>query len=118
MIIFDCSLSCLQATGEITTAKTLDREAISLYSLTVMAEDGKSIARGGKTRSFNATTSVLVHIGDENDNGPVFKSSYRFNVSEAASNSHEVGRVAAEDEDAGENGKVTYRILRGNSGDR
>ena len=83
-----------------------------------MAEDGKSIARDGKTRSLNATTSVLVHILDENDNGPVFNSSYSFHVREDALGPHEVGRVTAEDEDTGPNGEVTYRILAGNSGDR
>ena len=83
-----------------------------------MAEDGKSIVRDGKTRSLSATTSVLVHILDENDNGPVFNSSYSFHVSEDALVPHAVGRVTAEDKDAGPNGEVTYRILAGNSGDR
>lgn len=86
--------------------------------MTVKAEDGKSIARDGKTVSFSATTAVLVYILDENDNGPVFKSSYTFHVRENATTTHEVGRVVAEDKDAGPNGRVTYRILSGNSGDR
>ena len=83
-----------------------------------MAEDGKSIARSGKAKSFSATTSVLVHILDENDNGPVFNSSYNFHVKEDILPPREVGRVTAEDKDAGPNGEVTYRILAGNSGDR
>ena len=84
-----------------------------------MAEDCKSIAKTSKKRSFNATTSVLVYILDENDNGPEFlNSSYSFNVKEDVMVAHEVGRVFAEDKDAGQNGYVTYRILAGNSVDR
>ncbi|XP_068760232.1 protocadherin Fat 4-like [Montipora capricornis] len=106
------------ATGEITTARILDRETIPVYKLTVMAEDCKSIAKTSKKRSFNATTSVLVYILDENDNDPEFlNSSYSFNVKEDVMVAHEVGRVFAEDKDAGQNGYVTYRILAGNSVD-
>ncbi|XP_067023578.1 protocadherin Fat 4-like isoform X2 [Acropora muricata] len=105
------------ATGEITTTKTLDRETTSVYNLRVMAEDCKSVARSGKTRSFNATTSVLVLILDENDNSPLFNSTYTFTVREDAASRHEVGRVFAKDKDAGKNGDLTYCILAGNSGD-
>lgn len=85
-----------------------------MYNLTVKAEDGK-FTRG---KSLSATTSVLVHIMDENDNGPVFNSSDTFHVREDALKSHEVGHVSANDADAGPNGRVSYRILAGNSGDR
>lgn len=112
------NIMCTQATGEITTAKTLDRETTSVYNLRVMAEDCKSVARSGKTRSFNATTSVLVLILDENDNSPLFNSTYTFTVREDATSRHEVGRVFAKDKDAGKNGDLTYCILAGNSGDR
>ena len=80
-----------------------------------MAEDGKSERSGS---SLKATTTVMVHIMDENDNAPVFMSSYRFNVSEDRVSPYEVGRVTAIDEDVGQYGKVTYRILAGNSGGR
>ena len=79
-----------------------------------MAEDGK-YRRGV---SLKATTSVLVHIIDENDNGPVFQPGYTFHVSEAAVKNHQVGQVTATDKDAGPNGRVTYRILAGNSDNR
>ena len=80
-----------------------------------MVEDGKWQRIGF---SLKATTTVMVHIMDENDNAPVFKSSYRFNVSEDKVSPYEIGRVTAIDEDVGQSGKVTYRILAGNSGDR
>lgn len=80
-----------------------------------MAEDGKSRRSG---LSLKATTTVMVYIMDENDNAPVFKSSYRFNVSEDKVSPYEIGQVTAIDEDVGQNGKVAYRILAGNSGDR
>lgn len=112
------NIMCTQATGEITTTKTLDRETTSVYNLRVMAEDCKSVARSGKTRSFNATTFVLVLILDENDNSPLFNSTYTFTVREDAASRHEVGRVFAKDKDAGKNGDLTYCILAGNSGDR
>ena len=105
-----------QATGEITTKHTLDRESISVYNLRVKAEDGK-FTRAGK--SFSATTSVAVYIMDENDNGPIFnQSSYTYHVLENATMLHVVGGVTATDKDAGPNGKVTYSISAGNSGDR
>ena len=80
-----------------------------------MAEDGKWERSGS---SLKATTTVMVHIMDENDNAPVFKSNYSFNVSEDKVSPYEIGRVTAIDEDVGQNGKVAYRILAGNSGDR
>ena len=80
-----------------------------------MAQDGK-YTRGGV--SLKATTSVLVSIMDENDNVPLFQSSYTFHVSEAAVKPHEVGKVMATDKDAGPNGRVSYRILAGNSDNR
>ena len=62
---------------------------------------------------------MSVYILDENDNAPIFNpSEYTFHVLENATKSQEVGRVTATDKDAGPNGKVTYSISAGNSGDR
>lgn len=102
--------------GEITTDRTLDRETISVYNLTVKAQDG--LSRADKS-SFSATTSVVVYILDENDNVPIFNQSmYTFHVLENAAKLHVVGSVTATDKDAGLNGMVTYRISAGNSRDR
>ena len=80
------------------------------------AEDGKN---SRSITSLSDTTSVLVYIIDENDNGPIFDlPSYTFHVLENATISQLVGQVGAKDEDAGLNGKLTYSISAGNSGDR
>ena len=69
--------------------------------------------------SLTATTSVVVFILDENDNGPIFNQSmYTFNVLENATKLHVVGSVTATDKDTGPNGMLTYLISAGNSGDR
>ena len=87
-----------------------------MYNLTVKAEDGKDRR---SVKSLSATTSVLVYIMDENDNGPIFdKPAYTFHVLENATKSQVVGEVGAKDKDAGLNGKLTYSISGGNSGDR
>lgn len=52
-------------TGDIRTLLDLDREAIEFYPLTVNAEDGG-------TPSMSTDVSVMVTIGDVNDNDPVF----------------------------------------------
>lgn len=94
----------------------MDRETISVYNLTVKAQDG--LSKAYKT-SLSATTSVVVYILDENDNAPIFNQSmYTFHVLENAAKLHVVGSVTATDEDAGPNGMVTYRISTGNSRDR
>lgn len=78
------------------------------------AEDGKN---SRSITSLSDTTSVLVYIIDENDNGPIFdQPSYTFHVLENATQL--VGQVGAKDEDAGLNGKLTYSISAGNSGER
>lgn len=87
-----------------------------MYNLTVKAEDG--LSRAYKS-SLSATTSVVVYILDENDNGPIFNQSlYTFHVLESAAKLHVVGSVTATDEDTGLNGVVTYFISAGNSDDR
>ena len=87
-----------------------------MYNLTVKAEDGKN---SRSIKSLSDTTSVRVYIMDENDNGPVFdQPAYTFHVFENATMSQLVGQVEAKDKDAGLNGKLTYSISAGNSGDR
>jgi len=51
--------------GALTTARPLDREAVSQYRLRVNASD-----RG--VPPLASTATVIVYVGDENDNGPVF----------------------------------------------
>ena len=106
-----------QGTGVIITDRTLDRETVPVYNLTVKAQD---VQLGADNKSsLSATTSVVVYILDENDDVPIFNQSmYTFHVLENAAKLHVVGSVIATDEDAGPNGMVTYHIFVGNSRDR
>lgn len=59
--------------GKITTAAVLDRESISIYQLTLMAQDSSVI----EPRATSVNLTIIV--GDTNDNVPMFESS-AFNV--------------------------------------
>ncbi len=54
-----------QYTGEIRSKKPFDREAISEYSVIIVAKDGGD-------PSLSSSASVSIQINDENDNPPVF----------------------------------------------
>jgi protocadherin-16/23 len=56
-------------------------------------------------------------VNDINDNSPVFPDSgYSFMISHDADEDMVVIVVMATDEDGGDNGRVSYEILRGNAG--
>ena len=106
-----------QNTGAITTAKTLDRENIGQYHLTIVATDGSTL-RGGPTHS--ATTVAVIRILDENDNEPKCEQDrHNFSVDEDVAVDVAVGpAVKAVDGDEGANGKVAYTLTAGNVGSR
>lgn len=95
----------------IVTAKPLDREVTSSYTLTVQAADGRGIDK--------AVTRVKVEVLDENDNSPVFKQQvYRFTIGEMKNGLDNVtteswkrfsavGTVSATDADGD---RVAYRL--------
>ena len=85
-------------TGEIVVnTMNLDRETVSLYTLTVVATDYGLPAR-------SSTANVIVTVTDENDNAPVFQQSvYQSNIREDAENQTEVITVLATDADAPDN---------------
>ncbi|KAM4608368.1 protocadherin-8 [Polymixia lowei] len=91
----------------IVTAAALDREKISEYNLTVMAEDfGSPPLR--KIRQFT------IRLSDENDNAPDFsKPVYEVSVLENNAPGAYITTVEAKDADLGNNGKITYRLLDG-----
>lgn len=65
-------------TGAIVTIKTLDREAVSGYLLTVTAKDGGN-------PPLSDTTDIEISVSDVNDNPPLFKQqSYTGNILEDA----------------------------------
>ena len=60
---------------------------------------------------------MTIQVNDINDNPPVFPDSgYSFMISHDADADMVVIVVMATDEDAGDNARVSYEILRGNSG--
>ncbi|XP_075399256.1 protocadherin beta-1 [Tenrec ecaudatus] len=93
------------------TDKTLDREEVSGYNVTLVATD-----TGPPNLSTETVVEVL--ISDINDNPPVFQEdSYILTVRENNSPAVFIGKVHAEDLDVGENAQVTYSLLPPKSGD-
>lgn len=100
-------------TGVVYTAEVFDREArtgITDYGATVKAEDQ------GAPRLAGFCT-FRVHIGDINDNPPVFDfPSYETSLEEGSPIGRRVLQVYATDKDAGENGQVRYFLKHDPSG--
>jgi len=70
--------ACDSTTGAISLIGALDRESVAEYWLTVAAVD-RGVPR------MSASTEVVLTVGDENDNAPVFQhSSYSGAVNEDA----------------------------------
>ncbi|XP_031558160.1 protocadherin Fat 4-like [Actinia tenebrosa] len=90
--------------GLVTTSMPIDRERMSLVSLTVTAQDH------GPTPNSRSTL-LKIDIGDINDNVPVFgKSLYTKTVSEDTSQGTSILKITATDKDSGENARITYAI--------
>ncbi|GAA43141.2 protocadherin-1 [Clonorchis sinensis] len=84
----------------------LDREMRSSYQILITATDQAPV--------HQKTGHLFLHVivEDVNDSPPKFeKSLYVFHVHESTSPGLRVGAVHADDEDSGENGEVTYRLL-------
>ncbi|TSO57290.1 Cadherin-24 [Bagarius yarrelli] len=96
-----------------TAVPDLDRETQDQYLVVLQAKD-----MGGHLGGLSGTTTITVQLTDVNDNPPHFtQSSWLFSVSELAASGAEVGRISATDADLGENAKLEYTILEGESGD-
>ncbi|XP_053561465.1 protocadherin-8-like [Bombina bombina] len=89
----------------IVTTSALDRERISEYNLTIVAEDlGFPSLKTYKTQT--------IRVSDENDNPPMFaQSQFDVSVMENDAPGTYITTVVARDPDAGENGKVTYNLV-------
>ncbi|XP_010897511.2 protocadherin-23 [Esox lucius] len=84
----------------------LDREKIDFYSLTIEAFDGGIPPKTGRLK-------VKINVSDENDNAPVFnQTEYQALVWEDAPVMSSVCQVYATDLDLGDNGLITYEIIR------
>ena len=94
--------------GDLVTTDTVNREKYPQYILTVLARDQGS-------PPLSNTIDITVNIEDKNDNWPQFtKSRYVVNINESVGIGHVIGKVSAQDSDAGNNGMVTYSIIQGN----
>lgn len=93
-----------QTSGLLLLAKTLDREIVDHYTLTVTASDGKL--------DGTSTATVNIVVTDVNDNDPEFDPLLPRNltVQEEEANAF-VGQVKATDLDLGINGQVRYRLV-------
>ncbi|XP_023258330.1 protocadherin-16-like [Seriola lalandi dorsalis] len=93
-------------TGQLCTSTALDRdEGLDKFELTVTATDG-----GG----LSSVVRVHVSVVDINDNRPTFYPVlYTVSLSTHSAPGTSVVKVTANDPDAGENGRVTYRTVPG-----
>ncbi|KAM7537255.1 hypothetical protein Aperf_G00000077739 [Anoplocephala perfoliata] len=117
--------------GNITTRERLDREKQSTYTFRVFVSDGflpeASVEASlnqrwipPKSRVHTMATSVVVNLRDQNDNRPTFiqpnASSHLILLDPTTTPGRSLMQIIAKDPDEGENGKVTYSIVDGNSG--
>ncbi|KAF7666879.1 hypothetical protein LDENG_00090080 [Lucifuga dentata] len=97
--------------GVVRTVVGLDRETQAAYTLVIEAIDN---GPAGSRRTGTAT--VFVEVQDVNDNRPIFlQNSYETSIRENVPQGTSILQVQATDADQGENGRVLYRILTGNS---
>ncbi|XP_032951867.1 protocadherin gamma-B5 isoform X17 [Rhinolophus ferrumequinum] len=90
---------------KLVTDGTLDREQTPDHNVTITATD-----RGKPPLS--SSTTITLHIGDVNDNAPVFQqSAYVVHVPENNPPGASIAQVSASDPDLGPNGHVSYSIV-------
>ncbi|KAB0395519.1 hypothetical protein E2I00_003970 [Balaenoptera physalus] len=93
-------------TGWIYLRRQLDYESTQTYNFRVFAwilED---------RMSQNVSTSVIVHVLDENDNSPTFLHDVLFlKVKESPVPQGVIGKITAIDRDSGKNGQLSYFLL-------
>lgn len=95
--------------GALVVSSTIDRESVSTYILTVIAEDSG-------LSPLSDRTEVEISIVDVNDNAPRFPSAhYQGSVHENVPAGTSILEVSAHDKDLGENGKVRYRFVGKNT---
>ena len=91
------------ASGEIKTARRIDREETATYHLKVVATSSGSYG----------STLVHIDVDDVNDSPPRFKKTRAVaHVEERRPIGHEVFLSRAEDNDAGDNSKITYSLSK------
>ena len=92
--------------GMIKLAKQLDYERDQSYVLTVRVTESRS--------QLSTFVTVIVNVQDTNDNQPEILSTDVLELSSDALVGKAVFQIVAIDQDAGDNGQLTYSILSGN----
>ena len=94
-------------TGDITTARVIDRDdnEQNWFTLSVIAQRSAV--------SETATATVMINIEDINDNSPVYTGSSRvLSINENAEHSTIIATISATDQDFGKNGIIsTYTLM-------
>ncbi|KAK2488406.1 hypothetical protein MC885_019253 [Smutsia gigantea] len=93
-------------TGWIYLRRQLDYESTQTYNFRVFAwiPEDRSLQ--------NVSTSVIVHVLDENDNSPAFLHDVLFlKVEESPVPQGVIGKITAIDRDSGKNGQLSYFLL-------
>ena len=96
-----------------TTRTSLDREKTEVYTVILRASDLATPPSARKT----ATTTLVVHVSDDNDNYPQFSErTYSVTVPEDLDYTSDpiIARIRATDADTGNNAAVRYNIIGGN----
>lgn len=100
------------STGQLTLAKTLDRETESAYKLTVVAHDAALHNR------LSSNTTIYIEVLDENNMEPIFsQTSTQISVNETTPVETELIRFRATDSDLGINSQISFSISAGNRRD-
>lgn len=88
--------------GELSLAKTLDRETKDTHYIGIYAESDSS-------PSLTGFCEILLHVQDENDNNPIFESErYYLHLAENIEKGSIIMKVTARDADTGSNGDIRY----------
>ncbi|XP_028002629.2 protocadherin gamma-A3 isoform X9 [Eptesicus fuscus] len=86
------------------TARSLDREQVSEYNITLRATDGGS-------PPLSTDTHIMLHVADINDNPPAFThASYSAYVPENNPRGASIFTVTAQDPDSIKNAHITYAL--------
>ncbi|KAM9064764.1 protocadherin gamma-A2 isoform X6 [Sarcophilus harrisii] len=90
------------------TDRTLDREQVSVYNITMKAKDFGSPA-------LSTDTHILLQVADINDNSPAFsQSAYSAYIQENNPRGASIYSLTAHDSDSEQNALVTYSIMDSN----
>lgn len=95
----------------ITTRRQLDREHTSAYKLVIRATDSAH----PESAQLSATKEITIMLEDVNDNKPIFVSVPAIAVVGNVAANSLVATILARDTDVGDNAKVTYNIISGDS---